>query len=735
VRVAPAVSLSPEERATLERWSRGRSPNDFRILRARILLDAAAGLEDIEIAERRDIHRLTAARWRARFLASRLRGLERDRARSPRPGTISDEQIRAIVRAGGGRPFGRTGLWSTRSAARRFGVSHSTVRRVWDAYGVVPRSFGGRSNRPDPALRRDPLDVVGVYLRPPDYAVAFTVGTAPGKTLGRGPAPAARGEGAELAPGFDRWIERDAGIGGRATPTRRRQFLHFLGEVHAEFGSDREIRLLVAGPDLSGSPRFSAWRTRHPRFEFEEVEGVERWRDRLGREIRTTGGGRGGGYGLGVRGELVRRLADYLTNFHEGSGGFEWVASAGDVARRRAGFRLRYDLSVTGHAGFKGPSEVVQTVGEPRSPDPRARPMARTVLRRSLRVARGERVAIESWTETLEFANAFVLEALRIGARPILLYQDEPTYWAAATEVPAANLAKLGDHARAALERSDALVSFFGPSDRERFHSLPRPTMLRLSEYRDALYAAAAEAKARAVQIALGRASPASARMYGVELAPWRDELIEGTLVNPNELHRRATTVVRRLCRGRELRVHHPNGTELHLRLRGKPPEVSDGLVRRAPKRGGWNLVQLPAGVVSVDLDQRVADGTFQANVPTAVGVSVAVGEVAGGRWRFENGRLRHARYERGQELFEQSYGTAGPARDRPGTLSIGLNPRIDRAPLLEDQGLGTITLQIGYGPEAWRGPRSAWRGWLLLRGGDLDVDETPVVRGGVVVP
>ncbi|MCI4349952.1 MAG: aminopeptidase [Thermoplasmata archaeon] len=338
------------------------------------------------------------------------------------------------------------------------------------------------------------------------------------------------------------------------------------------------------------------------------------------------------------------------------------------------------------------------------------------VLRKSLRVHAGEHVTIESWTETLPAANAFVLESLLLGARPLLLYQDEPTYWAAAAEVRPEFLARLGEHRRAAMERTDVLVSFFGPSDRERVHAMPRPTMLKLGEYRDALYRAAARSGARAVQMAVGRASAASARMYGVELDRWKHELNAATLVDPAKLHAVGIALRRRLERGRELRITHPNGTDLRLYLKHRRPSLVDGIVPPASPKGDWNMVTLPAGVVNVALDEQQAEGVLRANVASSVGMSDTVGEVGGGRWTFAKGRLTRFTYEQGGEFFSPSYARAGAGRDRPGTLSIGLNPRIAMAPLLEDQGLGTVTLQIGRNDHAGGSTRSDWWAWLLLR-------------------
>jgi len=410
------------------------------------------------------------------------------------------------------------------------------------------------------------------------------------------------------------------------------------------------------------------------------------------------------------------------------------VASSDEVAADDAGSRLRYDLSVTGHPGFKKPGAVQSLMRTSAVPDAHARQMARVVLRKCLRVRPGEHVVVESWSETIEYANAFVLETLRLGARPLLLYQDEPTYWAAVAENRPSNLARVGNHLRAAIAKSDALVTFFGPSDRERSHALPWATRFRLGEYPDALYGAAAKAGTRAVQLALGRASPASARMYGVDLTAWKAELVSGTTVDPALLHRRARRISRAFLAGRSVDISHPNGTRLRLGLRHRRPQVSDGLVPAARPKGDWSLVQLPAGVVSVALDERLADGIFRSNVRNSVGVSDTVGEVEGGLWTFSEGRLGRFSYERGHELFSQSYERAGPGKDRVGVLSVGLNDRISMAPLLRDQEAGALTLQIGRNDSAGGTNHANWWGWLILRGGDMKVDGKALVTSGKLV-
>jgi leucyl aminopeptidase (aminopeptidase T) len=684
----------------------------------------------MEIGRVLGVSRQTASRWRRRFLMARLRGLEPRAAARVVSGRIAEERVRAIARAAGLRDAARNRPWSTRRLARAMGVSHSTIRRIWDAYGVRPVRFGAWPPRPDPEQPLVPRDILGVYLRPPDYGVALSLSREDGPAYGGG-MPREREQ--EVASPLAALLQGWPGVPGPSRGARLEGWLRFLAALTVLARATPDIALVGCAPGLLPAREIAEWRSAHPTVRMELLESPEQWSVRLAGTLAALGRSGASRY-FGARGELVRSVRLALAAYSSSSGPFQWVASEKEASAGEAGFRLRYDLSVTGHPGFKKAGAVERAMPRNADADPRARAMARLVLRKSLRVRPDERVTIESWSGTLEYANAFVLESLRLGARPILLYQDEPTYWAAASEVPPAQLARVGEHQRAAMARSDVFVSFYGPSDRARWHALPRPTMFKLDEHREALYRAAARSGSRAVQLALGRASEASARLYGTDLAPWREELIEGTLVDPDKLHRRAAPLADRLKRGRVVEIHHPNGTRLRLGLRHRTPSVSDGRVPRASPRVAWDLVQLPAGVVMVALDERVADGSFHSNVPNSVGVMDSIGEVAGAQWDFVHGRLTRYRYEQGQDLFAQSYGRAGPGRDVPGILSIGLNERIDKAPLLQDQAYGAITLQLGRNVQLGGATANDWWAWLILRGADLAIDGRPVLRAGKLV-
>jgi transposase len=134
---AVALVLSKAEREQLEAWARRRKSGQALAQRSRIVLAAATGHSDTEIAERFTITRGMVAKWRSRFASERLDGLV-DEPRPGRPRTVSDVQVEeVIVRTLETTPKNAT-HWSTRSLAAELGLSQSAVSRIWRAFGLQP---------------------------------------------------------------------------------------------------------------------------------------------------------------------------------------------------------------------------------------------------------------------------------------------------------------------------------------------------------------------------------------------------------------------------------------------------------------------------------------------------------------------------------------------------------------------------------------------------------------------
>ena len=175
MRVAQTITLDPEQKTQLEQWSRGRSIAVRLAERARIVLLAAEGYQDLEIAAALEITNQKAARWRQRFLALGLKGLEKDAPRAGRPLTIDAQTVKLVIaRTTQEKPANAT-HWSTRTMARAAGISEASVRRIWHANGLKPHLVEHYKVSNDPDFADKLADVVGLYLDPPQNALVLCV--------------------------------------------------------------------------------------------------------------------------------------------------------------------------------------------------------------------------------------------------------------------------------------------------------------------------------------------------------------------------------------------------------------------------------------------------------------------------------------------------------------------------------------------------------------------------------
>jgi transposase len=176
---AIAVTLNADERDFLERRVRRRKVAQGDAVRAEIILRAAEGMNNSEIADAVGATRQTVRTWRKRFIEHRLDGLD-DEPRCGAPRKIGDDKIEAIVvKTLEEKPKGAT-HWSTRSMAKASGVSTSSVHRIWRAFSLHPHRTETFKLSTDPQFVEKVRDIVGLYLDPPDKALVICVEPDPG---------------------------------------------------------------------------------------------------------------------------------------------------------------------------------------------------------------------------------------------------------------------------------------------------------------------------------------------------------------------------------------------------------------------------------------------------------------------------------------------------------------------------------------------------------------------------
>src|SRR5258708_33496539 len=133
MRIAPVITISDEDRPTLERWARGRTTPARLVLRARIVLMAAGGRLNKDIASELNTGMKTVCQWRSRFATEGISGIKKDAPRGGRPSTARSTLAAEIVHKTTTEKPGAVTHWSTRTLAAELGTSPSMVQRVWKA--------------------------------------------------------------------------------------------------------------------------------------------------------------------------------------------------------------------------------------------------------------------------------------------------------------------------------------------------------------------------------------------------------------------------------------------------------------------------------------------------------------------------------------------------------------------------------------------------------------------------
>jgi leucyl aminopeptidase (aminopeptidase T) len=350
---------------------------------------------------------------------------------------------------------------------------------------------------------------------------------------------------------------------------------------------------------------------------------------------------------------------------------------------------------------------------------------ARTVLAAYLGVRPGETVSVEAWSHALPWARAFVVEARRIGAEPLLVLEDEDAFFRTMAALPRTAL-PVAPPALASL--NDVHVYLGGPEAFPRLGGVPPEELRSLVERHDAVWRGAARrARTRFARLAISAATPVAAERYRVDLDSWKEELVAASAILPRRLATIARTRTRRLARARRLRIRHANGTDLTTELAPGRLRVEDGGSARRPPTFA---TEIPTGRVVVVPTPRSTVGVWESNRPLYDRYSDTPVQLAG-QFRFTDGRLREFSFDRGGEAFASAYEAGGRGRDSVGAIAFGVNPRVGRAPEVGELAPGAVSLVLGAGAVGRGGRRAPFSRVVTLTGADVEIDGRPWLSGG----
>jgi transposase len=287
---AAPLCIASDDLAELRRWVRSSQLPSVLSQRARILLLAADGVTNTEIAELVGVSRPTVIACRRRYVRRGLAGLS-DRPRPGRPQTVRRARRAEVLSVTLNPPSPRLGIthWSTRLLARELGVSRDTVARIWREYGVRPWRAETFKFSTDPQLAAKVHDVVGLYLHPPERAVVICVDEKSQIQALERTQPVRR-------VGLDRPEQRTHDYVRHGTTTlfaalevatgrvidqctsrhRHQEFLVFLKQVARAYPR-RQLHVICDNYATHKHPTVRAWLAKHPRVQLHFTPTSASW--------------------------------------------------------------------------------------------------------------------------------------------------------------------------------------------------------------------------------------------------------------------------------------------------------------------------------------------------------------------------------------------------------------------------------------------------------------------------
>ena len=344
MRVAPPISLDSEQRKQLEQASRARSRAARLVERARIVLWAADGWLDKDIAAKLGITPEKAARWRRRFLEGGMAALGKDAPRPGRPRTVPASKVKSIIEKTTQQNPDAATHWSTRSMAAAVGVSEATVRRVWRAHGLKPHLVKTFKVSSDPHFAEKWEVIVGLYLNPPEHAMVFCVDeksqiqafdrTQPSLPLKKGRCGTMTHDYKRngTVTLFAALNALDGAVISMCDERHRHQewlrFLRVIDELNPEA---KEIHLIADNYATHKHAKVQRWLKRHPRIQMHFTPTSSSWLNMVERFFRdlTVNRIRRGVF-RNIE-DLIAAIDDYVDHHNTAPKPFIWTAKARDI--------------------------------------------------------------------------------------------------------------------------------------------------------------------------------------------------------------------------------------------------------------------------------------------------------------------------------------------------------------------------------------------------------------------
>jgi transposase len=344
---SPALTVTDGQHEILEKLASSQTAAHREVTRAKALLMAEQGLANTAIAANLGISPSSVVAWRKAFLAEGVVKFGEVRSGRGRKPSIPAEKIDEIVRlTQESKPEGET-HWSCRSMAKAVGVSPATVQRVWSSRGLKPHLVRTFKLSNDPKFEEKLIDVVGLYLNPPDKAVVLCMDEKSSvQALDRTQAslPMKKGRAGTMTHDYKRngtttlFAALNVLTGvviGECLPRHRHgEFLKFLRVVDREVPKGLQIHMILDNYATHKHPNVQEWLKKHPRFHLHFIPTSSSWLnlvERWFREITDKAIRRGVFHSVP---ELIAAIEAYLNAKNADPEPFVWTASADAILEK-----------------------------------------------------------------------------------------------------------------------------------------------------------------------------------------------------------------------------------------------------------------------------------------------------------------------------------------------------------------------------------------------------------------
>ena len=344
MRRAVSIVLTDVERQTMQSWARSRTFPARLVTRAKIILLASEGEQNKDIAVKLGMDRGVVARWRNRFSEDRLDGIAKERGTRGRKAHKRRHWTRTIVEVTLHTTPKYATHWSTRTLAKHLGIDKSMVQRVWKAHNLQPHRVETFKLSNDPQFIEKLVDVVGLYLRPPEHALVLCVDeksqiqaldrTQPGL-------PFKKGRCGTMTHDYKRHgsttlfaalhVAEGRLIGKCFKRHRHQEFLKFMKLIDQQTPPELDLHLIVDNYATHKHAKVQSWLQRHPRFHLHFIPTSSSWLnliERWFREITTKRIRRGTFRSVGA---LEQAIYDYIEGHNDDPKPLVWTADLADI--------------------------------------------------------------------------------------------------------------------------------------------------------------------------------------------------------------------------------------------------------------------------------------------------------------------------------------------------------------------------------------------------------------------